>query len=262
MIDSKLISLVLEAAVRAGDTILEVYQTPFTVERKADHSPITLADKNANEVIQRMLTETGIPVLSEEGREISYAERSTWSELWVVDPLDGTKEFIKQNGEFTVNIALVRNGFAEFGVIYQPVTDILYYGDSSAGAFKIQEASKKDLKELRKYSVAIGNDVLPKTFTIVASRSHLSPETAEYIDAAKHEHGTLDFISSGSSLKLCMIADCKAHVYPRFAPTMEWDTAAGHAIMKAAGKNIFAYSTGLELRYNKPDLLNDWFIAK
>jgi 3'(2'), 5'-bisphosphate nucleotidase len=231
------ISLSLDAAIKAGKAILEVYHSPFSVEQKEDKSPLTLADKNANEIILKDLSET------------------------VVDPLDGTKEFIKRNGEFTVNIALVRNGISIFGIIYQPVTDVLFYGGGELPAFKIENVSKWEGEERIRQSVKL-EAALPKTFTIVASRSHLSAETSAYIENARKEHGEVDCISSGSSLKLCMIAEGKAHVYPRFAPTMEWDTAAGHAIMKAAGKNIYSYLTGEELRYNKPDLLNDWFIAK
>ncbi len=258
----ELVTLVLDTALKAGIAILEVYQSPFAIEHKADKSPLTLADKNAHKVIFQMLSGTDIPVLSEEGEVIPYDERSRWTELWVVDPLDGTKEFIRRNGEFTVNIALVRNGISVFGAIYQPVADVLYYGGTGIPAFKITDASNVGGNDLTSHAVNLDLAVPPKKFTLVASRSHLSPETSVFIDEAREEHGEVDCISSGSSLKLCMIAEKKAHVYPRFAPTMEWDTAAGHAIVKAAGKNVFSYTTGEELRYNKPDLLNDWFIAK
>ncbi|MEO8086047.1 MAG: 3'(2'),5'-bisphosphate nucleotidase CysQ [Bacteroidota bacterium] len=254
--------LTLNAAIQAGNAILEVYKSSFTVEHKEDKSPLTQADKNANAIIVQMLSGTRIPILSEEGKIISFEERKTWRELWVVDPLDGTKEFIKRNGEFTVNIALVENGVSVFGVIYQPVDDILFYGEEGKGAFKITAASTITPEELTGKSVLLGNEALPKAFTIVASRSHLSPETSAYIEKARLEHKDVECISSGSSLKLCMIAERKAHVYPRFAPTMEWDTAAGHAILKGAGKNVYSASTGEEIHYNKPDLRNDWFIAK
>lgn len=258
----EIVTLVLEAAVKAGIAILDVYKSPFAVEHKEDKSPLTLADKNAHKIIAHMLKDTGIPVLSEEGKVIPYEERSPWKELWVVDPLDGTKEFIKRNGEFTVNIALVRNGISVFGVIYQPVPDILFFGSVDTSAYKVNDASLKSSAQLTADALKLDATNLPGVYTVVASRSHLSPETLAFIDNAKKEHGTVDCISSGSSLKLCMIAEGKAHVYPRFAPTMEWDTAAGHAIVKSAGRNVYSHSTGEELRYNKPDLLNDWFIAK
>ena len=258
----ELVTLVLDAAVKAGIAILEVYKSPFAVEHKDDKSPLTLADKNAHKIITHMLKDTGIPVLSEEGKVIPYEERSAWNELWIVDPLDGTKEFIRRNGEFTVNIALVRDGISVFGVIYQPVPDLLYYGSVGSSAFKVENASLKSKIQLTGDSVKLDSTKLPDTYTVVASRSHLSPETSAFIEDARTLHGSVECISSGSSLKLCMIAEGKAHIYPRFAPTMEWDIAAGHAIVKAAGKNVYANSTGEELRYNKPDLLNDWFIAK
>ena len=262
MMNEEHISISLFAAVQAGRAIMDVYDSVFAVEWKEDDSPLTLADKNAHQVIQEALGGTGIPVLSEEGRSIPYEERKSWEELWVVDPLDGTKEFIKRNGEFTVNIALVRNGFAVFGIVYQPVNDVLYYGGTSTPACRIEQVSALDEKGFSAHSKKLVSNLLPAKFTIVASRSHLSPETKAYIEDAKKEHGEVECISSGSSLKLCMVAEGKAHVYPRFAPTMEWDTAAGHAILKACGKNIYSYRSGEELKYNKQDLLNDWFIAK
>lgn len=254
--------IALQAALRAGKAILEVYETTFSVTHKEDHSPLTQADKNAHEIIFNALSKTDVPVLSEEGKEISYEERKSWKELWVVDPLDGTKEFVKRNGEFTVNIAFVRNGFAEGGVIYQPVTDVLYYGNAELPAVKIADASTFAFEDFAIHAQRLDVNTLPSVFTVVASRSHMSTQTTSYVEELKSIHGDVRYISSGSSLKLCMVAENLAHVYPRFAPTMEWDTAAGHAILKAAGKNIYGYPSGLELRYNKPDLLNDWFIAK
>jgi len=262
MINPELISLSIEAALLAGDAILEVYQSEFAVEHKADKSPLTLADKNAHDIIHQMLSTFPIPVLSEEGRTIPYEERRKWTELWLVDPLDGTKDFIKRNGEFTVNIALVRDEMAVFGVIYRPVTRELFYGIAGENAYRFVSVPGKKMHELLSTRMMLDKKKLPAVYTLVASRSHLSPETAAYIDKAKQEHGHVDMISSGSSLKLCMVAEGKAHEYPRFAPTMEWDTAAGHAILKAAGGNVFSWRTGGELKYNKPDLKNDWFIAK
>ena len=262
MIRPELIPLTIDAAIRAGQAIMEVYQSEFAVEHKEDKSPLTLADKNAHKLISASLAQTSIPVLSEEGKMITYEERKNWKELWIVDPLDGTKEFIKRNGEFTVNIALVQNEFSVFGVIYQPVTGSLYYGVTGDISYGMVHHAGNTVEQTIANRKKLNRKNLPDVFTIVASRSHLSPETACYIDEAKKEHGNVNMISSGSSLKLCMVASGQAHVYPRFAPTMEWDTAAGHAIIKAAGGNIYSNSTGLELKYNKPDLRNDWFIAK
>jgi 3'(2'), 5'-bisphosphate nucleotidase len=262
MIRPELIPLAIEAAIHAGHAILEVYQSDFTVEKKEDKSPLTLADKKAHEIIDARLAPTSIPLLSEEGRMIPYDERKKWKELWIVDPLDGTKEFIKRNGEFTVNIALVQNEYTVFGVIYQPVTGSLYYGVTSDAAYGVNYKTGGSIPDIIQKAEKLSRKNLPDVFTVVASRSHLSPETAAYIDEAKKVHGNVHMISSGSSLKLCMVASGLAHVYPRFAPTMEWDTAAGHAIVKAAGGNVYSHGTGEELKYNKPDLTNDWFIAK
>jgi 3'(2'), 5'-bisphosphate nucleotidase len=262
MINPGLITLSIEAAIKAGSAILEVYQSEFAVEHKEDRSPLTLADKNAHDVINEILSSTSIPVLSEEGKMISYDERKSWKEMWLVDPLDGTKEFIKRNGEFTVNIALVQDGVSRYGVIYQPTTGELFYGDSEDEAHWFIHVEGRSVRESFQSGKKIDRKNLPNVYTIVASRSHLSPETAAYIDDARKKYGKVDMVSSGSSLKLCMLAAGHAHVYPRFAPTMEWDTAAGHAILKAAGGNIFSWNTGQELLYNKSDLRNDWFIAK
>ena len=247
MMNTQTIALLLETASAAGRAILDVYESDFAIAHKEDKSPLTLADKNAHQLIADRLSGTGIPLLSEEGKVIPYEVRKNWKELWVVDPLDGTKEFIKRNGEFTVNIALVRNGISEFGVICQPVADLMYFGGTGIASCKIVNAAGKSGENMLADSVKMNSMMLPNVFTIVASRSHLSPETASFIEESKIRHGRVELISSGSSLKLCMIADGKAHVYPRFAPTMEWDTAAGHAIVKAAGKNVYSFSSGEEL---------------
>jgi len=262
MIKPDYISLTIKAAVKAGNAILEVYLSEFAVEHKEDKSPLTLADKNAHDIIAEMLSSTSIPVLSEEGTMIPYDERRKWNELWMVDPLDGTKEFIRRNDEFTVNIALIQNERAVFGVIYQPVTGTLFYGEAGSNAYMLLHREENTVDEMLQSQKELQKKNLPGVYTIVASRSHLSAETEAYISKAKKEMGKVNLISSGSSLKLCMVASGQAHVYPRFAPTMEWDTAAGHAILKAAGGNIYSWTTGEELKYNKPDLRNDWFIAK
>jgi 3'(2'), 5'-bisphosphate nucleotidase len=256
--------LIIKAAIKAGEEILKVYQTDFEVEFKEDDSPLTLADRKANEVILSYLKETGIPVLSEEGRDIPYEERKNWDLLWIVDPLDGTKEFVKKNGEFTVNIALVKNGSPVLGVVYAPVLDILYLGDQEWGAFRVSDASKK--KDLLKYLNE--QNRLPLVvdkgyFGIVASRSHLTEETERFIEELKKEHHPVKIVSKGSSLKLCMVAEGEADIYPRFAPTSEWDTAAGHAVVLASGGEVVqARDSKSPVVYNKKDILNPWFIVR
>lgn len=251
----ELLATAIQAALDAGRDIMEIYDDPeadFGIERKADNSPLTRADKAAHARIMTYLEPTGIPVLSEEGAHLPYDERRTWQRLWIVDPLDGTKEFIKRNGEFTVNIALVEDGAPVMGVIYVPVKQQLYYGIVGEGATKEEEGVKSSLP------LPAGE----RAFTVVASRSHLSSETADFIDNLRREHPDLELVSSGSSLKICLVAEGKADIYPRHAPTMEWDTAAGDAIARAAGREVVDAMTDEPLRYNKEDLHNPWFVVE
>lgn len=182
--------------------------------------------------------------------------------------MDGTKEFIKRNGEFTVNIAYVKNGKPEAGVIYIPVKEELYFADSQYGAYKIEHITQLDSEETvdslisKAHRLPYQEEAQRSSFIIVASRSHLTPETEAYIEEMKQKHQEVETVSKGSSLKLCLIAEGKADVYPRFAPTMEWDTAAGHAIIRAMGKEVYQAGTQHPLEYNKEDLLNPWFIAE
>ncbi len=258
----KLLSLVIGAAVSAGRAVMEVYDSPesdWQVERKADNSPLTLADRRSHEVIAAALAATPWPVLSEEGAKLPYAERKGWDKLWIVDPLDGTKEFIKRNGEFTVNIALVENGTPVLGVIYVPVSRRLYWGAKGIGAFTAEvDASTWQPGAARKMPQPAQAG---RAFRVVASRSHLSPETESFIASLRGQHGTVEIVSAGSSLKICLVADEAADVYPRHAPTMEWDTAAGHAIAVSAGCSVTDAVTGKPLIYNKEDLHNPWFIV-
>jgi 3'(2'), 5'-bisphosphate nucleotidase len=249
---NNLLEIVKEAALKGGEEILKIYETDFSVEEKDDNSPLTQADKNANAVIEEILKETSIPILSEEGRSIDYSERKGWEYLWIVDPLDGTKEFVKRNGEFTVNIALIKNGVPILGVIYVPVKEWLYYGHKEIGSFKIENG------ELEK----LPRQITKEKYVAVGSRSHKSPETEAYFNELSEEHGEIDVVSMGSSLKICLVAEGVADEYPRFAPTMEWDTAAGHAIAKYAGKQFIDYKTKKEMVYNREDLLNNWFLVK
>ena len=251
------------AALDAGKAILEIYHSgEFDVEIKGDNSPLTRADKVAHNVIVSYLEKTGIPVLSEEGKEIPYQERKNWKQLWIVDPIDGTKEFIKRNGEFTVNIALIENQKMELGVIFVPVSGVLYFSCKEQGSFKV----KVDLKSYDLEDILEAADKLPlqredKTYTVVASRSHMSPETETYVTEMKAKHGTVHLISKGSSLKLCMVAEGTADCYPRFAPTMEWDTAAGQAICEHAGFDVIDWKTKETMKYNREHLLNNWFLV-
>lgn len=269
--DKNILYTAIQAAVEAGAEIMSVYTDPdadFEIEKKADNSPLTIADRKSHQVIAARLSSTPYPVLSEEGKAIPAEERAKWKELWIVDPLDGTKEFIKKNGEFTVNIAYVKDGCPEAGIIYIPVKQELYFADYEWGAYKIEHITS--VEELTLEQLASRACRLPHErekdshdrFIIVASRSHLTPETEAYINNMKKEHQAVETVSKGSSLKLCLIAEGEADVYPRFAPTMEWDTAAGHAIIRAAGKEVYQADRDEPLRYNKADLLNPWFIAK
>lgn len=269
-IQSLLINAVL-AAKKAGDAILEVYGSDFSVEQKEDRSPLTLADRSSHEIIAGQLKSRQackLPLLSEEGRDILYGERKTWEYYWLVDPLDGTKEFIKRNGEFTVNIALMHKDSPVMGVILVPVKDILYFAAEGIGAFKISDTSwiKNGLSfealEGKAHKLPLKTETGARTFTAIASRSHMSDATSSYLDGLKKEHGEVGIVSAGSSLKFCLVAEGSADIYPRFGPTMEWDTAAGQAIVEQAGGKVLQHETGEPLRYNKESLLNPWFIVR
>jgi 3'(2'), 5'-bisphosphate nucleotidase len=263
MNETDFLTTAIKAAVEGGRAIMEIYDQDFSVEYKADKSPLTLADRNAHEVITRILEPTGLPLLSEEGKHTPYETRKNWAEFWLVDPLDGTKEFVKRNGEFTVNIALIRGSKAVMGIIYVPASGLLYFASYPAGARKLTVRDPKHFSIGDEFKAAetIPSQPLPGKLTVVGSRSHLSAETLEYIENLKSEGKEPDFVSVGSSLKLCLVAEGKAHLYPRFGPTMEWDTAAGQAIVEISGGKIVRADNGQPVVYNKPDLLNPWFIA-
>ena len=264
----ELLSVAVQASLVAGKDILEIYQSSdFGVEMKGNNSPLTLADKKAHNTIVDFLIKTDLPILSEEGRDINYDERNKWENFWLVDPLDGTKEFIKRNGEFTVNIALINDGIPIAGVIYVPVLEELYFGIENFGAYKIQEidinnAKSFSIEKLIETAYKLPKNIEKEKYTIVGSRSHMSHETEDFINELKKIHGDVEIISKGSSLKLCMVAEGFANIYPRFAPTMEWDTAAGHAICLAAGFVVTKQDGKTLLKYNKENLLNPWFIVK
>lgn len=260
-------TLAIRAAVEAGKAILTIYDGGEKLEilTKEDQSPLTEADQASNKVINAHLLKTGIPIISEENRQIDFQDRKDWDSCWIVDPLDGTKEFIKRNGEFTVNIALCERGRPVFGVIYVPVSRELYVGDVRLGkSFKRQLDPGHTLEDP---IFTEGDEIHPSQITkssirVVGSRSHMNPETEEYINSLKDTYENIEIVSKGSSLKFCLVAEGKADVYPRFAPTMEWDTAAGSAIVEAAGLQVISRETNQPLRYNKENLLNPYFLVR
>lgn len=302
----ELLKLAMRSAMDAGAEILRIYAMDFEVEFKADESPLTTADKAAHEIIVRALEDTPYPVLSEESAEVDYSVRREWSKYWLVDPLDGTKEFIKKNGEFTVNIALIENGAPVMGVVYAPVLKTIYYGVTAEGmepgAWKAEACSDKSVDEIRDSAIRLKinqpqtlNPKPPtpnpqssivnhhssiKNLKVVASKSHCSEETVAFIEDLEAEFGPAERVSMGSSLKLCMVADGQADIYPRIAPTMEWDTAAAHAVVNAAGGRVLQFDPTVPavsylayemkdapcsmlhaLSYNKENLLNPFFVV-
>lgn len=252
---------------------MNIYSTQFEVEYKQDKSPVTMADKNASDVIVNELNVFGIPVLSEEGIHDDYSIRKNWKQCWIVDPLDGTKEFVKKNGEFTVNIALVENQKPVLGIIYAPVSNDLYFAKGQFGAYKIdgplllnlfQTKSNFQLEDLLAIAQKLPIKHRRTNYVVVASRSHLSSELYKHIEnlKIKFQPRAVDVINTGSSIKMCLIAEGVADEYPRFGPTMEWDTAAGHAILLEAGCELIDEVTKKQMIYNRENLLNASFIAK
>ena len=263
--DRTLLDIAIKAALDAGQKILEIYNNEaIQVQRKADDSPLTQADVASHHIIVEQLAKTQIPVLSEEGRDIPYTERKHWERLWIVDPIDGTKEFIKRNGEFTVNIALIENQKPIMGVIYAPVLGDLYFSSAVLGAFKIhlKDLKADHIETLIKQATALPVQQTLPHYTVVASRSHRNPATETFITQLEQEHHNIQTIAVGSSLKLCMVAEGKAHCYPRCAPTMEWDTAAGQAICEAAGFQVLDWDTQEPVLYNREVLTNGWFVVR
>jgi len=255
MIENLNFNKVLEIAKEAGDAIMNIYNTDFEVEYKDDKSPLTAADKAANDVIIAGLKNLGlnIPIISEETKALDYTERKNWTYCWIVDPLDGTKEFLKRNDEFTVNIALVNSGKLVAGVVYVPVTQEFYYAEPNGNAWY----KKRDgLAETISVKQPEGDTVV-----IMGSRSHMNDDTQKFVEAQKKKFENVEFIAAGSSLKLCKVAQGVAHLYPRFAPTMEWDTAAGQAVVEAAGGKVLRHPEMIPLLYNKENLLNPYFLV-
>lgn len=275
---TSLVVAALAAAKKAGDAILDVYHSEFVVEHKNDKSPLTVADRRAHGILVQHLSvvcSRRFHVLSEEGNEIPYTSRKEWKEFWLVDPLDGTKEFVSRNGEFTVNIALVFKESPVLGVIYIPVTDVFYFGVKGQGAYKLEPGdaavffsetgpARKNLYDriVRKsFKLPIHYGKTHSRLRVIASRSHRSSETEDFMAKLRQKYGEIEIISAGSSLKICRIAEGLADVYPRFGPTMEWDTAAGQVIAEEAGGSLCDIVNKKPLRYNKESLLNPFFIV-
>jgi len=240
---------IVSIAKEAGAAIMEIYKKDFKIEYKDDKLPLTEADTKANEIICNALIELypNIPIMSEENKQIDYGVRKDWEYYWCIDPIDGTKEFIKKNDEFTVNIALIQKNTPVLGIVYAPAINEMYTAKKGYGAFK------NGLK------LPIRRD--DNNYVVVASKSHMSDETQDFIDNIKTDKNK-ELISKGSSLKLCMVADGTADIYPRLAPTMEWDTAAAHAVVLESKKKVLDYEDSKPLLYNKEDLLNRWFYVK
>ena len=259
------LKIAIKAAVHGGDEIMKIYQLEdLGVEYKEDDSPLTLADKKCNDIIISYLENTEFPIISEEIKQLDFSERKNWETCWIVDPLDGTKEFVKRNGEFTVNIALVKNGKPLLGVIYVPVTKELYFADVSKKITlkSILSKHKIDMDSLLDSSTEIKPTISNKKLVrVVGSRSHMSEATENFVESLKKDFDEVEIVSKGSSLKFCLVAEGKADVYPRFAPTMEWDTAAGQAICEAVGLKVISNETNKSLLYNKKNLLNPWFLV-
>jgi len=277
-----LLSVALRATARAFPEILSVYGGSFKVDTKADRSPVTEADRRSNQVITDELSRgSPYPILSEEGRSIPFSERRDWQRFWVVDPLDGTKEFVKRNGEFTINIALVEGTVPVLGAVYAPLPDILYFawedGSPRGGSYRLEGFSElagqlpEDLGE-RAVERAVklpprepfGFDETHKneSITVIGSRSHRGPRFTDYVRELEQRYAERVRIrTSGSALKPCLVADGTANIYPRFGPTMEWDTAAPHAVVRGVGKCMVAFESGRELVYNKEQLVNPSFLV-
>ncbi|WP_445384783.1 3'(2'),5'-bisphosphate nucleotidase CysQ [Robiginitalea sp. IMCC44478] len=255
----------LQAALSAGKAILDFYkEDDYELTYKEDDTPLTSADLAANTIITEALAETGIPIISEESLEIPYAKRKNWEQCWIVDPLDGTKEFVSRNGEFTVNIALCRQGKPVLGIIYIPLSRELYFGDvDRKAAYKhtLEEGQplpdKLFAPEHRIYAAKAD----PAVLRVLCSRSFRDPQTEAFIRDLQKKHEAVEIISKGSSIKFCLMAEGKADLYPRFSSIMEWDTAAGQALCEAAGLKVTTIESGEPLSYNKKELRSSGFIV-
>jgi 3'(2'), 5'-bisphosphate nucleotidase len=253
---AEIMELALDASCEAAEGIIRVQKAGFEKWVKSDKSPVTEADFESNRILMRHLEPLNFPILSEEEDDIAFPVRKDWGTFWLVDPLDGTKEFIKGLPEYTINIALIHHGEPVLGVIAIPAAEVVYYGYGDQ-AWKANVVSGKVCDPIQLNPQPAGN-----VLKVAASRSHLSEKTSLFIEGLKKNDRQVEILQAGSALKFCLIAEGKAHIYPRFNPCMEWDTAAGHAILKAAGKNIVQMSNGEQLEYNKKSLYSPSFIAQ
>ena len=254
--------LAINSVLLAGESVMKIYNSAkIEIEIKPDKSPLTEADKSANTIIKKQLKSTSFNFLSEEESNIDFQKRKKWKKFWLVDPIDGTKEFIKRNGEFTINIALIEKNRTLLGVVYSPYLKELFFAHKNIGSFKINNITSIDEFKLSE-KINLSKSIAPKAFTIVVSRSHMNQKTNQFIYDIKSKYNNVSKIAYGSSLKLCRVAEGKAHCYPRFGPTMEWDTAAADAVATFAGCKLFSVETKKELIYNKNNLLNPFFILK
>lgn len=274
----------IRAANAAGDAILAVYRGAFDVEYKEDHSPLTIADRRAHSIIKDHLSgggRQGIPLLSEEGKSIPYDVRKRWEHFWLVDPLDGTKEFVKRRDEFTVNIALIRAGRPILGVVLVPAKDLLYFAMETLGSFKIEppeavreidqalaqtSSRESPLEKLLRLATPLP---LPRVgcaekdrLTVIGSRSHGTEALEAFVRRAEQRFKEVELISAGSALKFALVAEGRGDLYPRFGPTMEWDTAAGQCLVAQSGGTVLDLDGQMPLAYNKKELLNPYFICR
>jgi 3'(2'), 5'-bisphosphate nucleotidase len=258
---SQNLKLAIEASIQAGKKIIQIYNSDdFNLEYKLDDSPVTLADTASNKIIENILEASNIPILSEEGNILDFNKRKNLKHLWIVDPLDGTKEFIKKNNEFTVNISLIENSIPVIGVIYAPALNVLYFSEKKIGAYKIFITALDEFDNSKAFRLPL----LKKSneYKVLTSRSHLDNNTLDYIDNLKVNNLKVVSVPMGSSLKFCLLAEGLADCYPRFSPCMEWDTAAGQIICYEAGFKVIDLKTMKPIVYNRENLINNYFIAK
>ena len=258
---SKNLKLAIQASIQAGKKIIEIYNSDnFNLEYKLDDSPLTLADTASNKIIENILEPSNIPILSEEGNILDFNNRKNLKQLWIVDPLDGTKEFIKKNNEYTVNVALIENSVPVIGVIYAPALNVLYFSERKLGAYKTLITALDEFDNSKAFRLPLVEN--SNEYKVLTSRSHLDDNTLDYIDNLKVNNLKVVSIPMGSSLKFCLLAEGIANCYPRFSPCMEWDTAAGQIICEEAGFKVVDLKTMKPIVYNRENLINNYFIAK
>ena len=258
---SQNLKLAIDAAIQAGKKIIEIYNSDdFNLEYKLDDSPLTVADTASNKIIENILEASNISILSEEGNILDFNNRKNLKHLWVVDPLDGTKEFIKKNNEFTVNISLIENSVPVIGVIYAPALNVLYFSERKLGAYKTLITALDEFDNSKAFRLPLVEK--SNEYKVLTSRSHLDDNTLDYIDNLKVNNLKVVSVPMGSSLKFCLLAEGLADCYPRFSPCMEWDTAAGQIICDEAGFKVIDLKTMKPIVYNRENLINNYFIAK